>query len=353
MRIVTVVGCRPQFVKASAVSAALRAAGVAEVLVHTGQHHDPEMSDVFFDDLDLPSPAHHLGVAGGGHGQMTGRILEALEPVLIRESPDWVIVYGDTNSTLAAALCAAKLQLRVVHVEAGLRSGNRRMPEEINRILTDHVSHLRLCPTTAAVHNLAREGINTGVYHSGDVMFDVMLRARGPAREQSTILQRLDLTGKDFAVATVHRAENTDDDVQLRRVIDWLRVAAAERTIVMPLHPRTVHAVARAGANLDGLLVCAPVGFLDMTRLLDACTAVYTDSGGLQKEAYFHGKPCVTLRHETEWVETIACGWNRLWDQPDYLPRSVITEYGDGNAARVVVDIVSGCSRALREELPV
>jgi UDP-GlcNAc3NAcA epimerase len=341
VRIVTVVGCRPHFVKAAAVSDALRSAGASEVMVHTGQHHDLEMSEIFFEDLRLPRPAHHLGVAGGGHGWMTGRILEALEPVLVKESPDWVVVYGDTNSTLAGALCAAKLNLRVVHVEAGLRSGNRRTPEEINRIVTDQLSDLRLCPTQTAVNNLCLEGITSGVHHTGDVMYDATLRALGPARERSTILERLGLVEKEFAVATVHRAENTDDPAQLRRIIDWLRAAASKRTVVFPVHPRTVDAARRAGVTFDGLLVCAPVGFLDMTRLLDGCTEVYTDSGGLQKEAYFHRKPCITLRDETEWVETIAAGWNRLWHGPAYLPRTDITEYGNGNAARAVVDVLT------------
>jgi UDP-GlcNAc3NAcA epimerase len=340
LRIVTVVGCRPQFVKAAPVSDALRACGVHEVLVHTGQHHDPEMSDVFFEDLEIPSPAYHLGVAGGSHGDMTGRILQALEPVLIDEAPDWVIVYGDTNSTLAGALCAAKLRLPVAHVEAGMRSGNRRMPEEINRIVTDHVSDLRLCSTTAAVENLAREGITSGVRHTGDVMYDVTLRATPRARERSRIASRLGVTDGAFALATVHRAENTDDPAQLARIVEWLGRQAADRPVVFPVHPRTRKAAREAGIAFDSLLACEPLGFLDMTRLLDGCTEVYTDSGGLQKEAYFHRKPCVTLRSETEWVETVSHGWNRLWDQSDYLPRTAIAEYGDGEAARRVVEAI-------------
>jgi UDP-GlcNAc3NAcA epimerase len=338
LRIVTVVGCRPQFVKAAAVSEALRDANVTELLVHTGQHHGADMSDVFFEDLHIPPPAHHLGVAGGGHGDMTGRILQALEPVLVSAAPDWVVVYGDTNSTIAGALCAAKLHLPVAHVEAGLRSGNRSMPEEINRVVADHVSDLCLCPTTAAVLNLTREGITSGVHHTGDVMYDMTLRAVPRARETSRILERLGVSRGGFAVATVHRAENTDEPGQLRRVIDWLKREAVGRTVVFPLHPRTRQAAERAGVSFDGLLVCEPIGYLDMTRLLDACVGVYTDSGGLQKEAYFHGKPCVTLRGETEWVETIAHGWNRLWHEAEYLPRTDIVEYGDGHAARRVVD---------------
>ena len=337
MRVLTVVGCRPQFIKAAPVSDALREAGATEVLVHTGQHYDPDMSDVFFDDLGMNAPAHHLGVAGGGHGDMTGRILQALEPVVAAESPDWVVVYGDTNSTLAGALCAAKQRVPVAHVEAGLRSGNRRMPEEINRIVADHVSDLLLCPTAAAVENLAREGITSGVQHTGDVMYDTSLRVRPRARTRSAILKRLGVNDGAFAVATVHRAENTDDASQLRQVIEWLRRRAADLPIVFPLHPRTRQAVQRAGLTLDGIAACDPVGYLDMARLLDGCAIVYTDSGGLQKEAYFHRKPCVTLRDETEWTETIAHGWNRLWKQPDYLPRTDIHEYGDGRAAGRIV----------------
>jgi UDP-GlcNAc3NAcA epimerase len=338
VRIVTVVGCRPQFVKAGAVSDALQAAGVTEILVHTGQHHDAEMSDVFFEELRLAPPAYHLGVAGGGHGDMTGRILQALEPVLLDEAPDWVIVYGDTNSTLAGAVCASKLHLPVAHVEAGLRSGNRRMPEEINRIVADHVSDLLLCPTTAAVENLAREGITSGVHHTGDVMHDMALRMIPHARTESTILQRLGVADGAFALATVHRAENTDDAAQLQRVIDWLKHAAADRPVVFPVHPRTRRAAEQAGVDFDGLLACEPLGYLDVTRLLDGCAAVYTDSGGLQKEAYFHRRPCVTLRNETEWVETVTHGWNRLWHEPDYQPRRDIPEYGDGHAAQRVAD---------------
>jgi UDP-GlcNAc3NAcA epimerase len=339
-RIVTVVGCRPQFVKAAAVSRALRDAGVREMIVHTGQHYDSEMSAVFFDELDIPPPAHFLGIDGGGHGDMTGRILQALEPVLMKESPDQVIVYGDTNSTLAGTLCASKLRIPVVHVEAGLRSGNRHMPEEINRIVADHLSDLRLCPTTTAIENLAREGITSGVRHTGDVMYDVTLWTTPRARARSTVAERLGIRDGRFALATVHRAENTDDAAQLRRVIDWLQRQAGDRPVVFPVHPRTRKAAQRAGIAFDSLLACEPLGFVDMTRLLAGCVEVYTDSGGLQKEAYFHRKPCVTLRNETEWVETIAHGWNRLWQQPGYRPRTDIAEYGDGHAARRVVEAI-------------
>jgi len=341
MRILTVVGARPQFIKAAAVSRAIvTSANVSEILVHTGQHFDPEMSDIFFEELELPPPAYHLGISGGSHGDMTGRMLAAIERLLLDERPDWVLIYGDTNSTLAGALAAAKLKIPVAHVEAGLRSYNRRMPEEINRVLTDHISTLLLCPTAAAVANLAQEGISRGVHWTGDVMYDATLHSTAKARVRSRVLERLGLKSGEFAVATIHRAENTDDHIQLRRVLDWLKARTREMPVVFPLHPRTMQAVNRAGLDLAPLLVCAPVGYLDMVRLLDGAVAVFTDSGGLQKEAYFHRKPCVTLRTETEWIETLACGWNRLWEGPDYGPRGDIPDYGDGAAALRVVDLL-------------
>jgi UDP-GlcNAc3NAcA epimerase len=341
IRLVTVVGARPQFIKAAAVSRAIaQAADIVEVMVHTGQHFDPEMSDVFFDELAIPPPAHHLGVHGGSHGEMTGRMLIALEATFKRETPDCVLVYGDTNSTLAAAMVAAQLQLPVAHVEAGLRSYNRRMPEEINRVLTDHVSALLFCPTAAAIENLAREGITRGVHHTGDVMYDAALHAAERARTQSRIIERLNLVPGKFAVATIHRAENVDHPEQLRRVLAWLKERAEEAPVVFPVHPRTRHATTRAGLTLDGLVAIAPVGYLDMARLLDGAASVFTDSGGLQKEAYFHRKRCVTLRSETEWVETIDNGWNRLWTIPDYRQQQEIADYGDGTASHRVVALL-------------
>ena len=333
--LVTIVGARPQFIKAAPVRRALaEQPGVSETMVHTGQHFDPEMSQSFFRELELPEPAHNLGIHGGGHGAMTGRMLQALEPVLQTERPDAVLVYGDTNSTLAGALAASKLNIPVAHVEAGLRSFNRRMPEEINRVLTDHVSTLLYCPTGAAVGHLAQEGITAGVAKVGDVMYDANLDAAARARASSCILERLRLTDGAFALATVHRAENTDDPAVLSQILDYLRSRAGSEPMVLPLHPRTRSAVEGAALSLDGLAVVPPCGYLDMHRLLQGATTVYTDSGGLQKEAYFHRTPCVTLRGETEWVETVACGWNRLWRGPDYRPRRTIDDYGDGTAAR-------------------
>ena len=338
MHLVVVVGARPQFIKAAPVSRALAAhRGVRETIVHTGQHFDQEMSQQFFRELELPKPAYNLGIHGGGHGAMTGRMLQALEPILQTERPDAVLVYGDTNSTLAGALAAAKLNIPVAHVEAGLRSFNRRMPEEVNRVLTDHVSTLLYCPTGTAVENLAREGIASGVEKVGDVMYDAALHAAERARAESRILERLDLADGAFAVATIHRAENTDDPVTLSQILNYLRGHAEGQTIVLPLHPRTRRVVEGADLSLDGLTVVPPCGYLDMHRLLQGATTVYTDSGGLQKEAYFHRTPCVTLRGETEWLETVENGWNRLWRGPDYRPRRTIAEYGDGAAGRKIV----------------
>jgi len=340
-KVLTVVGARPQFIKAAAVSRAIAVAqNCEEVLVHTGQHFDADMSQVFFDELGIPTPQYNLDIHGGGHGEMTGRMLIALEPVLKAEKPSAVIVYGDTNSTAAAALCAAKLSIPVVHVEAGLRSFNRRMPEELNRIVADHLSDMLLAPTRLAVNNLAREGITQKVHHIGDVMYDVTLYATARAAQHSTVVERLGLVDKEFAVATVHRAENTDDPRALKAVMDLLRAEARTRPMVVPLHPRTRAAAASAGVSLEGLLVVPPVGYLDMHRLLSGAAKVFTDSGGLQKEAYFHRVPCVTLRDETEWLETVEAGWNRLWHGPDYSMRREIEEYGNGEAAKEIVELL-------------
>lgn len=344
LKLVTVIGARPQFVKAAAVSRCIaRRSGIREVMLHTGQHFDANMSDIFFEELGIPAPDHHLGIAGGNHGEMTGRMLGAIEAVLIEERPDWVLVYGDTNSTLAGALAAAKLHIPVAHVEAGLRSFNRLMPEEINRVLTDHVSARLYCPTRAAVRNLADEGVREGVIHVGDVMYDAAVDARERARAGSDILARLGLAAGRFSVATVHRAENTDDSASLRAVIRHLEQVAAERPVVLPLHPRTAQAAARFDVSLERLQIIQPVGYLDMSALLDGCVDVHTDSGGVQKEAYFHGKPCVTLRDETEWVETVEAGWNRLWSVSAYKkPRRSIEDYGQGDAAdRIVADLMA------------
>jgi UDP-GlcNAc3NAcA epimerase len=339
-KILTVVGARPQFIKAAPVTRAIAAAGeFDEVMVHTGQHFDHGMSHVFFEELGIPRPAYVLGIHGGGHGAMTGRMMIALEEVVAAEKPQAVLIYGDTNSTLAGALVAAKLYLPVGHVEAGLRSFQP-MPEETNRVLVDRVSRWLFCPTPTATENLRREGIVTGVHQIGDVMYDIALMMRARAREKSTILARLDVKRSEFQLATLHRAENTDSREGLARALGYLADAAGECALVLPLHPRTRQAADGYGLDFGSIRVIEPVGYLDMVALLDGCTRVLTDSGGLQKEAYFFRKPCITLRNATEWVETIEAGWNRLWTVPDYAPRKDITAYGDGAAAEKIVALL-------------
>lgn len=345
LRVLTVVGARPQFVKAAAISRAIAARSeVSEILVHTGQHFDPGMSQVFFDELGLEPPRINLGIHGGGHGAMTGRMLAALERVIIDEQPDLVLVPGDTNSTLAGALAAAKLHVPVAHLEAGLRSFNRRMPEEVNRLLTDHLSTLLLCPTETAVGNLRREGIADHVYNVGDVMYDTALFA-ADASLASPVLERLRIAERCYALATIHRAESTEDRQTLSEILSYIRREAGDLTIVFPVHPRTRKQILGWEIDLDGFVTCDPIGYLDMHRLLRSAAVVLTDSGGLQKEAYFHRVPCVTLRGETEWPETIGAGWNRLWKSPDYAPRREITAFGDGHAAEKAVELIAGFLR--------
>jgi len=339
-KILSVVGARPQFIKAAPISKALAAVeDLYEVLVHTGQHFDDNMSSAFFAELELPAPTYHLGIQGGGHGAMTGRMMIALEEVMQREQPDAILVYGDTNSTLAGALTAAKLGIRIGHVEAGVRSFIP-MPEEINRTLTDRVSRWLFCPTPGAVDNLKREGLASGVHLVGDVMYDASVLMRVRARGSSTILTTLDLAPGGFALATLHRAENTDTREALARAINYLDAAAREIPLILPLHPRTRAAMTRFGLDLGAVRAIEPVSYLDMTALLDCCSRVLTDSGGLQKEAYFFRKPCVTLRDATEWPETIEAGWNRLWNVPDYKARTEISAYGNGNAAQKIVALL-------------
>lgn len=353
LRIVTIVGARPQFIKAAAVSRVIRnhyADQIEEVLVHTGQHYDENMSQVFFDELDIPHPRFNLEISGGTHGAMTGRMLEAIENVLLAEKPDWVLIYGDTNSTLAGALAAAKLHIPVAHVEAGLRSFNMRMPEEVNRILADRVSSRLFCPTETAVENLAREGVTTGVSLVGDVMYDVSLYYRDVARERSDALKRLGLKEHEYVLATCHRAENTDDPCRLREIARALGELAARQPVVLPVHPRTAKILEAGGlgATMKDVKLVDPLPFLDMIRLEQSARVVLTDSGGVQKEAYFYGVPCVTMRDETEWVETVECGWNQLVGADSLKivaavdsatrPESAPLLYGDGNASGTIVE---------------
>ena len=315
--VVTIVGARPQFIKAAAVSRVLRAGGQCrEILVHTGQHYDDNMSQVFFDELEIPTPDFHLGIGSGSHGAQTGRMLEQIEQVLLKTRPDWVLVYGDTNSTLAGALAAAKLHMPVAHVEAGLRSFNRRMPEELNRVAADHVSDLLLAPTEAAIRNLQREGIPDDHIHLvGDVMYDAALYYGEKAEAQSRVLQRLHLSSGNYVLTTIHRAENTDSPQRLDAIFSALCRFAADVPVVLPLHPRTRAALERSGQLAtvrQSLLVIEPQGYLDMVMLEKHARLIATDSGGVQKEAYFHQVPCITLRDETEWVELVESGWNSL-----------------------------------------
>ena len=356
----TVVGARPQFIKAAAVSRAIAAEpqrGMREVIVHTGQHFDDNMSQVFFDELDIPKPDYNLGVSGGNHGAMTGRMLEQIEGVLIDETPDWVLVYGDTNSTLAGALAAVKLNIRVAHIEAGLRSFNRRMPEEINRIVADRISTLLFCPTKTSVRHLQSEGITKGVHQCGDVMFDVSLFYRERARDGSRVLPSLGVEARRFALATCHRAENTDDPARLGAIVAALHAIAHEIPVVLPLHPRTRGRISESGLG-DGLAnvhVIEPQPFLDMIALEQAAAVILTDSGGVQKEAFFFGVPCVTLRDETEWVETVEAGGNTVVGADTTriieaarraigAPRTAhrAEPYGDGHAANRIVAVLAG-----------
>jgi UDP-GlcNAc3NAcA epimerase len=334
-KIFAVVGARPQFVKLAPVFTELRKNPNFQVVVaHTGQHFDHEMSQIFFDELNLPTPNYHLGINGGSHGEMTGRMLAALEHLIIADRPDAVLVVGDTNSTLAGALAASKLHVPVVHLEAGLRSFNKKMPEELNRILTDHMSTLLLCPSLSAVEQLSREGIRAGAHNVGDVMFDAILMFKERAIRRSTILDRLDLQGKPYSVVTIHRAENTDDAERLGRMLAY--VQSQHSAIVFPIHPRTRQKIIDFKLSTGGMTVIDPVGYIDMIQLVSGADTLMTDSGGLQKEAYFLGRPCVTLRDETEWTETITHGWNRLWTSAEYAPRSPISAYGNGRAGEKV-----------------
>ena len=361
MKIVSVVGARPQFVKASVVSKALRAvSGLEEVLVHTGQHFDDNMSAIFFSELEVPEPACNLGVGSGTHGLQTGRQLIEIEKVLLHERPAWVLVYGDTNSTIAGALAAAKLNIPVAHVEAGLRSFRRDMPEEINRVLTDHCSSLLFAPTEVSVENLRREGIAGPPVHCvGDVMYDVALRFAAKARQNSHLMVDLGLTPRSFILATIHRAANTDDLARLQTILEGLGHVSGQYPVLLPLHPRTRHKL--EGVSSFSSLLSAfpelrlldPVGYLDMVALETEAAVVATDSGGVQKEAFFHETPCVTLREETEWQELVESGWNRLCPPlsaaaiRDAILAAIGTRgravkpYGEGNASLRIADALA------------
>jgi UDP-GlcNAc3NAcA epimerase len=365
MRIASIVGARPQFIKLAPLSRAIArrnargGAAIDDFVVHTGQHYDDEMSQVFFDELEMPAPRVNLAIGSGSHGAQTGRMLERIEALLEAERPDITVVYGDTNSTLAAALAAAKLRIPVAHIEAGLRSFNRNMPEEINRIATDHVSDILFAPTATAVRNLRDENLAARTVAVGDIMYDAVLFNRELARAKSVILDKIGHTGRPYGVVTIHRAENTEP-ANLRRLLDALNTVAGSLDLVFPLHPRTrkiLETDLKGWVAHPALRVIRPVGYLDMLRLADAAALVLTDSGGLQKEAFMLGRPCVTLREETEWVESVERGANvlvgsrpddiraaveaRLWQkekQAADIAAAAKLEYGDGRAAEKILD---------------
>jgi len=350
MRVVTIVGARPQFIKAFAVSRVLREEH-EEILVHTGQHYDEKLSDIFFEELGIPEPNYNLGIGSDTHGRQTAAMIEGIEEIVESEDPDVVLLYGDTNSTLAGAIVASKVDPLVAHVEAGLRSYNREMPEEINRVLTDHASDILFPPSKSAAENLEEEGIFEGVHIVGDVMYDSILWAREIAQQESTILDDLGYEEGKFILSTVHRAGNTDDPEKLESILDGL--SAASQPVVLPIHPRTKNRLEdhglweKATAEIN---VIEPAGYLDFVRLLDASSQVATDSGGVQKEAFYLDTPCVTLREETEWTETVECGWNVLVGaNKEAIADKIADEwklttkpspYGDGTAANEIINIL-------------
>lgn len=352
LKIATIIGARPQFVKAAPVSRILRQTH-NEFLIHTGQHYDGNMSQLFFDELGIPHPDINLGIGSGPHGEQTGKMMVALEKVLLEQKPDLVLIYGDTNSTLAGAVVASKLLLPVAHVEAGLRSFNRTMPEEINRILADRVSELLFCPTQTAMQHLAAEGIAQGVHLTGDVMYDAAIRFGELAKQKNSVLQRLQVEPQNYLLATCHRPQNTDLRENLASIVNAF-IESGEQ-VIFPVHPRTRVFLEQFGLadrlrEAERVRLLEPVGFLEMIQLEQNAKKILTDSGGVQKEAYFYGVPCITLREETEWVETVADGWNLLVGADKNKILSAIAgfhpsqpqsrHYGDGHASEKIAEII-------------
>ena len=357
IKILTIVGARPQFIKVAPVSIEFsKEKNVQEIIIHTGQHFDKKMSDIFFNEMSLPIPKYNLEIGGGSHGSNTGKMLEKIENVLLEEKPDCVLVYGDTNSTLAGALAASKLHIPVMHVEAGIRSFNRRMPEEINRLLTDHISEICFAPTTNAVSNLEKEGIEKSkIIMSDDVMADASRIYGEISNQNSEIIDKLNLRGKPFILATIHRAENTDNKEILESILSAFGKVKNYKNIeiILPIHPRTMKAIELNNLTflLEYFTCIDPVGFLDMISLEKHASLIVTDSGGVQKEAFFNNTKCITVRTETEWVELVNCGWNTLVDPHD--PEKIYSEiiknleqqfmpnkpdlYGNGYAAKEIV----------------
>jgi UDP-GlcNAc3NAcA epimerase len=348
IKIITILGARPQFIKAGSVSREfIKHSEIKEIVVHTGQHYDANMSDIFFEEMKIPKPDYFLGVGGKSHGAMTGQMIEKIEKILAQEKPDWIMVYGDTNSTLAGAIAASKLHIKIAHVEAGLRSFNMRMPEEVNRILTDRISSVLFCPTQTAVDNLNNESIgnwqtDAKVVLSGDVMQDGALFYKGLAKKPPGLV-----ISDDFVLCTIHRAENTDDPMRLGQIVSALSEISQSKQVILPLHPRTKKILQAGDYNTDNLTIIDPVGYLNMVWLIDHCKLVMTDSGGLQKEAFFFQKPCITLRDETEWVELVEKNFNvlagadktnitRTYHDHIFAEDFDFDLYGKGNAARSI-----------------
>ncbi len=360
MKILTIIGARPQFIKAAAVSRAITkhneitrrdSSKIEEIIIHTGQHYDRNMSAIFFIEMKIPKPNYYLDVHSLSHGAMTGQMLEKIEEVLLKEKPDIVIVYGDTNTTLAGALAATKLHFRVAHIEAGLRSFNRRMPEEINRVLTDHASDILFCPTQQSVDNLNDEGISDNVHLVGDVMYDSMLYFSQMVSKKNDLLGEMSLSSKSYALATVHRAENTDNHDKLKSIFYALeRISQDFLPVVIPVHPRTKKKIKLLEISLNGLKLIDAISYLDMLLLEKNAKVILTDSGGVQKEAYWFKVPCVTLRNETEWVETVEAGWNVFagYDSARIITAVNNTQtgkrhpdfYGNGKAAEQIIQLL-------------
>lgn len=352
MKVASILGVRPQFVKASVVSRELRKKH-EEILIHTGQHYDYQMNKVFFEQLNIPEPDYHLDIGSGTHGYQTGEMLKKIEEVLLKEKPDIVLTYGDTNSTLAGALAASKLQIKTAHVESGLRSFDRSMPEEVNRILTDHCSDILFCPTQNAVDNLRNEGITENVHLTGDVMVDSLLYNREIAENKSTVLNDLGIKSKGYLVATIHRASNTDSERNLKNIVDAF--SELNETIVFPLHPRTEKFLKKYGLYdklKSSVILTQPLGFLEFIKLMNHAKMILTDSGGVQKEAYILKVPCITLRENTEWVETVEDGWNVLVGADKEYIVNLIGEFtppvkayqkrfGNGDACKRICDILT------------
>ncbi|MCY6483573.1 UDP-N-acetylglucosamine 2-epimerase (non-hydrolyzing) [Clostridium aestuarii] len=348
MKIITIIGARPQFIKAAAVSKKIREKN-QEIIIHTGQHYDENMSKVFFEELNIPYPDYNLNVGSGDHGAQTGRMLEKIEEILLKENPDCVLVYGDTNSTIAGSLAASKLLIPVSHVEAGLRSFNMNMPEEQNRILTDHISRYLFAPTATAVENLNNEGLKNNVFNVGDVMFDAILHFENIAKNKSSILKELNLKNKEYILATIHRAENTNDINRMKSIVEALNESGEK--IVLPLHPRTKKYIKEYNLKFSSnIKIIDPIGYLDMIMLEANSKKIVSDSGGVQKEAFFMDVPCITLRDETEWIETVKNGWNILVGADKQKIKNAILSFaptnkkldyfGNGKAADKIIDIL-------------